>query len=83
MGGARGFVGFEQTPLIPVSFDLLVLCYSQQCLNLNKSSPCNSIQLARSELVLLKVELRVASAGFGKGGVVIFNFSTAHASLAL
>jgi len=34
-----GFVGFERTPLFVDSFDLLVLCYSQQCLTLSTGVP--------------------------------------------
>jgi len=33
LGG--GFVGFERTPHFADSFDLLVLCYSQQCSTLS------------------------------------------------
>ena len=34
-----GFVGFERTPLFADSFDLLVLCYSQQCSTLSAGVP--------------------------------------------
>jgi len=34
-----GFVGFERTPLFADSFDLLVLCYSQQCSTLSAGMP--------------------------------------------
>ena len=35
--GGGGFVGFERTLLFADSFDLLVLCYSQQCTTLSAS----------------------------------------------
>ena len=34
-----GFVGFERPPLFADSFDLLVLCYSQQCSTLSAGVP--------------------------------------------
>ena len=38
-GGGGVFIGFERTPLFTDSVNLLVLCYSQQCLTLGAGMP--------------------------------------------
>ena len=74
-GSRRGSLGSNKPPFFfPDLFDLLVRCYSQQCLTLSASSPCNSVQCACSEIIFLRVELCVASAGFVKGGCGHFKF---------
>ena len=68
----------EPPPLFADSFDLLVLCYYQQCLTLSESPLFNSIQCVCSEIIFPRVELCVASAWFGKGHRSHLQFLCAH-----
>ena len=65
-------MGSNEPPFFHESFDFLFLCYSHQCLSLSK---CIFSQHAVKQF--LRVELRVANAGFGTGGRGHFKFFNA------